>query len=43
MEKAGSDPEAAVTLQKMFVKLEKERDTSRTDGLFNNTPPRKKG
>ncbi|MBM3207670.1 MAG: peptidase M48 [Chlamydiae bacterium] len=39
MEKAGYNPEAAVTLQEMFVKLEKERNTSWMEGLFATHPP----
>jgi len=39
MEKAGYDPQAAVTLQEMFVKLEAERNSSWMDGLFATHPP----
>lgn len=39
MEKAGYDPQAAVTLQEMFVKLEAERESSWMDGLFATHPP----
>lgn len=39
MEKAGYDPEAAVTLQEMFVKLEEERNATWMDGLFATHPP----
>lgn len=39
MEKAGYDPEAAVTLQEMFVELEKQRNKDWMDGLFATHPP----
>lgn len=39
MEKAGYDPEAAVTLQEMFVKLEEQHNTTWLDGLFATHPP----
>jgi predicted Zn-dependent protease len=39
MEKAGYDSEAAVTLQEMFVELEKQRNKDWMDGLFATHPP----
>lgn len=39
MQKAGYDPEAAVSLQEMFVKLDEERNKSWLDGLFATHPP----
>ena len=39
MQKAGYDPEASVTLQQMFVKLERQRSISWMDGLFATHPP----
>ncbi|NDD58545.1 MAG: peptidase M48 [Chlamydiae bacterium] len=39
MEKAGYDPQAAVTLQEMFVKLDQQRNTTWLEGLFATHPP----
>jgi tetratricopeptide (TPR) repeat protein len=39
MYRAGYDPEAAIDLQKMFVRLDSERDKDFLDGLFATHPP----
>ncbi|MCX6990872.1 MAG: M48 family metalloprotease [Chlamydiae bacterium] len=39
MQKAGYEPEASVTLQQMFVELERQRNVSWMDGLFATHPP----
>lgn len=39
MSQAGYDPQAAVSLQKVFVRLSKDRDTDWLSGLFSSHPP----
>ena len=39
MEKAGYNPQAAISLQQMFVKLDEERQQNWLDGLFATHPP----
>lgn len=39
MQKAGYDPQASVTLQEMFVRLDEQRDIDWMEGLFATHPP----